>query len=93
MNGITGYFLTKLDVLSGLDQVPVHVAYELDGRRCDEIPMTQTGFHHAVPVYEYLTAGGKTSPMRARSTSCREAGLTSLSAGEWTNSNTKTGFT
>jgi adenylosuccinate synthase len=54
VNGITGYFLTKLDVLSGLDQVPVCVAYEVDGKRFDEIPMTQTDFHHAVPVYEYF---------------------------------------
>ena len=54
VNGITGYFLTKLDVLSGLDQVPVCVAYEVDGKRYDEIPMTQTEFHHAVPVYEYF---------------------------------------
>ena len=52
VNGITDYFLTKLDVLSGLDQVPVCVAYEVDGKRYDEIPMTQTEFHHAVPVYE-----------------------------------------
>src|SRR6266849_2152088 len=54
VNGITGYFLTKLDVLSGLDKVPVCVAYEVDGKRHDEIPMTQTEFHHAVPVYEYF---------------------------------------
>ncbi len=54
VNGITGYFLTKLDVLSGLDRVPVCVAYEVDGKRQDEIPMTQTDFHHAVPVYEYF---------------------------------------
>ena len=54
VNGITGYFLTKLDVLSGLDQVPVCVAYEVDGQRHDEIPVTQTEFHHAVPVYEYF---------------------------------------
>ncbi len=54
VNGITGYFLTKLDVLSGLDKVPVCVAYEVDGKRQAEIPMTQTEFHHAVPVYEYF---------------------------------------
>jgi adenylosuccinate synthase len=54
VNGITGYFLTKLDVLSGLDRVPVCVAYEVDGKRYDDIPMTQTEFHHAVPVYEYF---------------------------------------
>ncbi|SIR65559.1 adenylosuccinate synthase [Williamsia sterculiae] len=54
VNGITDYFLTKLDVLSGLDTVPICVAYEVDGERLDEMPMTQTGFHHAVPVYEEM---------------------------------------
>jgi adenylosuccinate synthase len=54
VNGITDYFLTKLDVLSGLDRVPVCVAYDVNGTRHDEMPMTQTDFHHAVPVYEYL---------------------------------------
>ncbi|SDC88044.1 adenylosuccinate synthase [Actinokineospora iranica] len=54
VNGITDYFLTKLDVLSGLDTVPVCVAYEVDGRRVDDMPMTQTDVHHAVPVYEEL---------------------------------------
>jgi adenylosuccinate synthase len=54
VNGITDYFITKLDVLSGLDKVPVCVAYEIDGTRFDELPMTQTEFHHARPVYEYL---------------------------------------
>ncbi|MDQ2789483.1 MAG: adenylosuccinate synthase [Pseudonocardiales bacterium] len=54
VNGITDFFLTKLDVLSGLDTVPVCVAYEVDGRRSEEMPMTQTDLHHAVPVYEEL---------------------------------------
>jgi adenylosuccinate synthase len=54
VNGITDFFLTKLDVLSGLEKVPVCVAYEVDGRRSDEMPMTQTDVHHAVPVYEEL---------------------------------------
>jgi adenylosuccinate synthase len=54
VNGITDYFLTKLDVLSGLEKVPVCVAYDVAGTRYDEIPVTQTDFHHAVPVYEYL---------------------------------------
>ena len=54
VNGITDYFITKLDVLSGLEKVPVCVAYEVGGTRYDEIPMTQTDFHHATPVYEYL---------------------------------------
>jgi adenylosuccinate synthase len=54
VNGLTDFFLTKLDVLSGLEKVPVCVAYEVDGRRCDEMPMTQSDLHHAVPVYEEL---------------------------------------
>jgi adenylosuccinate synthase len=52
VNGITDYFLTKLDVLSGLDTVPICVGYEVDGRRVDDMPMTQTDVHHAIPVYE-----------------------------------------
>ncbi|GGL53049.1 adenylosuccinate synthase [Planomonospora parontospora] len=52
INGVTDFFLTKLDVLSGLEKIPVCVAYEVDGVRHDEIPMTQTDFHHAKPVYE-----------------------------------------
>ena len=54
VNGLTDVFLTKLDVLSGWDEIPVCVAYEVDGRRVDDIPMTQTDFHHAKPVYEML---------------------------------------
>ncbi|MHB8452470.1 MAG: adenylosuccinate synthase [Mycobacteriales bacterium] len=54
LNGFTDLFLTKLDVLSGLDRVPVCVGYRIDGRVVDQMPMTQTEFHHAVPVYEEL---------------------------------------
>jgi adenylosuccinate synthase len=54
VNGITDLFVTKLDVLSSLDKIPVCVAYEVDGKRHDDIPMTQTEFHHARPVYDYL---------------------------------------
>ncbi|MDA3644858.1 adenylosuccinate synthase [Saccharopolyspora indica] len=54
VNGITDYFLTKLDVLSGLETIPVCVAYDVDGERVTEMPMTQTGVHHAVPVYEEM---------------------------------------
>jgi adenylosuccinate synthase len=54
VNGLTDLFLTKLDVLSSWEKVPVCVAYEVDGVRHDEVPMTQTEFHHAKPVYEEL---------------------------------------
>lgn len=54
INGLTDLFITKLDVLTGLEKIPVCVAYEVDGVRFDEIPMTQTDFHHAKPIYEYF---------------------------------------
>ncbi|MFT6564647.1 MAG: adenylosuccinate synthase [Actinomycetes bacterium] len=54
INGLTDIFLTKLDVLTGWHQIPVCVAYEVDGQKIDDIPMTQTDFHHAKPLYEYL---------------------------------------
>ncbi|MEO3809342.1 adenylosuccinate synthase [Sphaerisporangium sp. B11E5] len=54
VNGLTDFFLTKLDVLTGLERIPVCVAYDVEGTRHDEIPMTQTEFHHAKPIYEEL---------------------------------------
>ena len=52
INGLTDIFLTKLDVLSGIKEIPVCVAYEVDGKRVDEVPVSQTDFHHAKPIYE-----------------------------------------
>ena len=54
VNGFTDYFLTKLDVLSGIGEIPICVAYEVDGVRHDEMPMSQTDFHHAQPIYETM---------------------------------------
>ncbi|GGO56410.1 adenylosuccinate synthetase [Streptomyces daqingensis] len=54
VNGLTDFFLTKLDVLTGWERIPVCVGYEVDGRRIDELPYSQSDFHHAKPVYEYL---------------------------------------
>ena len=54
INGLTDTFLTKLDVLTGFEQIPVCVAYDVDGTRYEELPMTQTGFHHAKPIYENM---------------------------------------
>ncbi|MBG0738219.1 adenylosuccinate synthase [Paeniglutamicibacter antarcticus] len=54
VNGFTDYFVTKLDVLTGIARIPVCVAYDIDGVRFDEMPMTQTDFHHAKPVFEYF---------------------------------------
>ncbi|MDR1428590.1 MAG: adenylosuccinate synthase [Bifidobacteriaceae bacterium] len=54
VNGFTDTFLTKLDVLTGWDRIPVCTAYDINGERTAQLPMTQTDFHHATPVYEYL---------------------------------------
>ncbi len=54
VNGVTDFVLTKLDVLTGLDRVPVCVAYDVRGVRHDEMPVNQSDFHHAVPIYEYF---------------------------------------
>ncbi|WAL39861.1 adenylosuccinate synthase [Brevibacterium sp. BRM-1] len=52
VNGFTDYVLTKLDVLTGIESIPVCVAYDVDGVRFDELPMSQSDFHHAKPIYE-----------------------------------------
>jgi len=54
INGVTDFVLTKLDVLTGLETIPVCVAYDVGGVRHEEMPVDQSDFHHAVPVYEEL---------------------------------------
>ena len=56
VNGFTDYFLTKLDVLTGIGEIPICVAYDVDGTRYDEMPLTQSEFHHAEPIYETMPA-------------------------------------
>ena len=68
INGLTDFFLTKLDVLTGWEKIPVCVAYDVDGTRHDELPASQTDFHHAKPIYEYLP-GWKEDISKARSLS------------------------
>ena len=54
MQGCSYVALTKLDVLSYLEQIPVCVAYELDGKRIDYFPSDIDELNAAKPVYEYL---------------------------------------
>ena len=54
INGLTDIVLTKLDVLTGIGRIPVCVAYDVEGERFDEMPVSQSGFHHATPIYEEL---------------------------------------
>jgi adenylosuccinate synthase len=52
INGVTDFVLTKLDVLTGLATIPVCVAYSVDGVRHEEVPVSQSDFHHAKPIFE-----------------------------------------
>ncbi|GAB3622711.1 adenylosuccinate synthase [Mariniluteicoccus endophyticus] len=53
-NGCTDIFLTKLDILSGWDKIPVCVAYDVNGVRHDHMPTNQSEFHDAKPIFEEL---------------------------------------
>ena len=51
INGFTGLALTKLDVLGGLDEIKICVAYELDGKEIMEMPASATALERCKPVY------------------------------------------
>ena len=53
MQGATALALTKLDVLSYLDKIPLCVQYEVDGERTDEFPFP-AALNDAKPVIEYV---------------------------------------
>ncbi len=54
MQAPTALVLTKLDILSALDKIPVCVRYEVNGVETDKFPTAQTALNNAKPVYEYL---------------------------------------
>jgi adenylosuccinate synthase len=55
VNGLTSVAMTKLDVLSAFDEIPVCIRYRLrDGTETEDFPPHQSDFHHAEPVYETL---------------------------------------
>jgi adenylosuccinate synthase len=60
VNGITSLALTKLDVLSEFDELPVCVRYRLpDGTESGDFPAHQSDFHHCRPVFHVLPGWGK----------------------------------
>ena len=61
--GATEIALTKLDVLSYLKEIPVCVAYEIDGEKTTEFP-TGDRLDRAKPVVEYLPGFGDVSACR-----------------------------
>jgi adenylosuccinate synthase len=66
LNTLTEMVVTKLDVLSSFDFIPVCVGYEYEGRRYDRFPPNQTIFNKCRPVYEELP-GWKEDISAARS--------------------------
>ncbi len=52
INGLDAIAVTKLDVLDELDEIKVCVAYELNGRRSDQVPLDLAELNHVKPVYE-----------------------------------------
>ncbi|HKP55508.1 MAG TPA: adenylosuccinate synthase [Polyangiales bacterium] len=50
INGLSGLAITKVDVLTGMDEIQVCVAYERNGKRIDDLPYD--GLHEVTPVYE-----------------------------------------
>ncbi len=66
VSGMDGIALTKLDVLDGLDELKVCVAYELDGERIDRLPAGQGAQARVKPVYETFE-GWKETTWGARS--------------------------
>ena len=51
INGFTGLALTKLDVLGGLEEIKICVAYELDGKEIHEMPSSATALQRCKPIY------------------------------------------
>jgi adenylosuccinate synthase len=54
VNGADAIFLTKLDVLDDLEEIQVAVAYEIDGRRCEQFPSHADALNRVRPVYRSL---------------------------------------
>ncbi|MDP9052835.1 MAG: adenylosuccinate synthase [Acidobacteriota bacterium] len=54
INGFDSMVVTKLDVLDELDEIPVCVAYKIDGATVGDIPATWRDLAKAKPVYEHL---------------------------------------
>ncbi|RMD51179.1 MAG: adenylosuccinate synthase [Ignavibacteria bacterium] len=54
INGISKAAITKLDVLSELDEIKVCVGYELNGKKLNTFPTTESVLNNVTPVYETL---------------------------------------
>jgi len=66
INGVNGIAFTKLDVLDGMEELKICVAYELDGKRLDYLPTAAEEQARVTPVYETVK-GWSESTVGARS--------------------------
>ena len=58
VNGLTEIALTKLDVLNGFDELPVCIAYNVEGNKIKEMPASLTSYRKAKPIYKTLAGWG-----------------------------------
>ena len=58
VNGLTEIALTKLDILNGFKELPICVAYDIEGKRITEMPASLTEYRNAKPIYEALQGWG-----------------------------------
>ena len=65
INGLDCLAVTKMDVLDTLDEIKVCVAYEIDGKRCNDFPTNAKAFARCVPIYETVP-GWQTSTEECR---------------------------
>jgi adenylosuccinate synthase len=66
VNGLTGLAVTKLDVLDSFAEIPVGVAYRLDGQSCEEMPAEVEVLARVQPVYEKLPGWQQPTGARRR---------------------------
>ena len=68
-NGFTAMALTKLDVLTGFESIPICTAYRLRGKRIENFPIDGGCLEELEPIYEELTGWTETLD-EARSFDC-----------------------
>ena len=61
-NGLTEIVLTKLDILSGLEKIPVCYAYKIKNKIITEMPASLSDFRNAKPIYKNLKGWGELTP-------------------------------
>ena len=61
-NGLTEIVLTKLDILSGFEEIPVCYAYKIKNKIITEMPASLSDFRNAKPIYKNLKGWGDLTP-------------------------------